>query len=52
MTLVAKSTRQDGMSHLVKALIDKTGEGKVSWEPTVSDGMSLAGFSQYVSLSI
>ena len=48
MTLVDKSTRQDRMSHLVKALIDKTGEGKVSWEPTVSDEKFLAGFSKYV----
>ena len=43
-----KSVIDDKLSLLVGALLQKTGEGKVSWKPTVNDGEFLAGFKRYV----
>ncbi len=49
MTMVdEKSVIDEKLSHLVGALLRKTGEGKVSWKPTVNDGEFLAGFKRYV----
>ena len=48
MTMVDESVIDEKLSHLVGALLQKTGEGKVSWKPTVNDDEFLAGFKRYV----
>ena len=49
MTIADRSaTIDDKLSYLVSTLLQKTVEGKVLWEPTISDSEFLAGFSRYV----
>lgn len=48
MTIADRSAIDIKLSRLITTLIDKTQEGKVSWEDTINDDRFLAGFSRYV----
>ena len=48
MTIADGSAIENKLSYLVSTLIQKTREGKVSWNPTINDDEFLAGFSRYV----
>jgi len=46
--MIDDSVIKDKLSDLITTLIDKTKEGRVSWDPTINDDEFLAGFSRYV----
>lgn len=48
MVMIDERVIDDKLSALIATLIDKTREGKVSWNHTVNDDEFLAGFSRYV----
>lgn len=48
MTIADGSEIDLKLSQLIATLIDKTQEGKVSWEDTINDDRFLAGFRLYV----
>ena len=48
MAIADGSAIENKLSSLVSTLIQKTREGKVSWNPTINDDEFLAGFSRYV----
>ncbi len=48
MAMIDDSVIKDKLSDLITTLIDKTKEGRVSWDPTINDDEFLAGFSRYV----
>ena len=48
MAIADGSAIENKLSYLVSTLIQKTREGKVSWNPTINDDEFLAGFNRYV----